>query len=181
MNRLVAILLVGWATAGAAAEQNPAPATKTNAPRTIDIFSEEADFDLQNRVLIYRGNVRVIDPQMKLRSDRLTAWMAPTNNQFTNIVAEGSVEIQITDEQGPSRATGGRAVYDAATDTVELTQNPVLINKLGTLTSDRVVLSRANNRLEARGHVHIVMPAEALKQPSLVTPKKPPAEPRKDQ
>jgi len=179
MKRLSLLLLAGCLPTLFGAEPAPAPAPKAEASGPVEIYSDEADFELQERTFVYRGHVRASDPQMKLSCDLLTAWMAATNNQFTNIVAEGSVVIEVADAQGVSRATGGRAVYDAAANVVVITENPVLVNKFGTMTCDRVILDRARNRLHARGNVHIIMPPETLKQPSLVRPEKPPAGPAK--
>jgi lipopolysaccharide export system protein LptA len=109
---------------------------------------------------------------MRLSCQVLTAQWSEAN-RITNIVAEQRVQIEVTDEQGTTHATGAKAVYTAETDSVELTGEPKLVNRLGTLAADRVVLERAKGKLSAKGNVRMVMPAEALKETGLSTPKKP--------
>ncbi len=174
MKRRCLALVLG-AVCGMSTGAQPAP---TNAPPAgrgeVEILSDHFDYASQTRVIVCDGNVRVTDPQMQLTCKVLTAHMADVGNQITNIVATGSVVIDLLGEQGPSHATSDKAVYNAATDLVELTGNPVLKTRQGTLTGDVVVLDRGKNRLEARGHVRMLMPPEALKQPGLLTATNPP-------
>jgi len=156
-------------------------AEETHAPSgQIEIFADQFEFDSTNHTAVYTGHVRVLDPQMKLVCERLTAELTEvggTNARTTinQIVAQGSVQVDMTTDQGSASAYGDKAVYEAATDTVELTGKPRLVTRQGTLTGDRVIVDRRRNRLEARGNVRMVMPAEALKQPGFSLNKDKPA------
>jgi len=166
----LAALLAGLALAWLPSSR-PAAAAEPGAEPDVDIRADEADFDLQNRTAVYRGNVEAKDPQMRLSCQVLTAQWSEAN-RITSIVAQQQVELEVTDEQGTTRATGTNAVYTAETDLVELTGEPKLVNRLGTLMADRVVLARAKGKLTATGNVRMVMPAEALKETGLSAPKK---------
>ena len=71
--------------------------TVTNKPATerapTEIFSDTADFDLKNRIGVYRGNVRVTDPQMKLTCDTLTAQVSTNGGRPESIIASGNVQV----------------------------------------------------------------------------------------
>jgi len=184
MSKTVATLLAGLALAWLP-HGRPAAAAEPRAKPEVDIqCADGADFDLQNRTAVFRGNVQAKDPQMRLTCQVLTAQWSETN-RITSIVAEQQVEVEVTGEQGTTRATSAKAVYTAETDLVELTGEPKLFNRLGTLAADRVVLERTKGKLTARGNVRMVVPAEALKEtglsprdqpaPGQSAPKTPPA------
>jgi lipopolysaccharide transport protein LptA len=167
LSTLLAGLALAWLP-----HSRPAAAAEPAAKPEVDIRADNAEFDLQNRTAIYCGNVQAKDPQMRLSCQVLTAQWSEAN-RITSIVAEERVELEVTDAQGATRATGAKAVYTAETDSVELTGEPKLVNRLGTLAADRVVLQRAKGKLTATGNVRMVMPAEALKETGLSAPQKP--------
>ena len=132
----------------------PAPKpTPTPAPTRID--SDTADFDLNGRQAIYRGNVRVDDPRMKLTCAQLTVDLPKTGGRINHIVAETNVVIDAVDEKGATNhVTSDKAVYDynvqgtVTNETITLTGSPQIVNAQGTNTADVIVWDRAN------GHVH---------------------------
>ena len=128
-------------------------APKTNAPTKID--SDTADFDLNGRQAVYRGNVRVDSPQMKLTCAQLTVDLPPAGGRIQHVVAETNVVIDATDEKGATNhITSDKAVYDykvqdaVTNETITLTGSPQIVNLQGTNTADVIVWDRAN------GHVH---------------------------
>jgi lipopolysaccharide transport protein LptA len=128
-------------------------APKTNAPTKID--SDTADFDLNGRQAVYRGNVRVDSPQMKLTCAQLTVNLPPAGGRIQHVVAETNVVIDATDEKGATNhITSDKAVYDynvqdaVTNETITLTGSPQIVNLQGTNTADVIVWDRAN------GHVH---------------------------
>jgi lipopolysaccharide transport protein LptA len=134
-----------------------APAAKPPAPRApTEITADRGDFDWAARQVIYRGHVRVDDPEMKLTSEWLISDLPQAGQRVNHIVAETNVVIDATDEKGQSvHATGSKAVYlyqvqgTATNETITLTGNPQLDNSQGTLTGDVIVWDRANNHLSA--------------------------------
>jgi lipopolysaccharide transport protein LptA len=134
---------------------------QTNAPGALPtpraptlINSESADFDLNGHQGIYRGHVRVDDPQMKLTSERLVADMPQAGGRPNHIVAETNVVIDYTDDKGQTNhATGDKAVYvyseqgGVTNKTVTLTGNPQMENAQGTQAGDVIILDLANNKI----------------------------------
>ena len=163
------IIIAGWCSLMVHAQTNatvpgpPASAT-TNVPAAprpprapTQIYSDNgADFDLNGHQAIYRGHVRVDDPQMKLTCERLVADMPQAGGRPNRIVAETNVVIDFTDTKGQTNhATGDKAVYvyseqgGVTNETVTLTGNPQMENDQGTLTGDVIVFDRLNNHLTA--------------------------------
>src|SRR5690242_12465607 len=92
--------------------QTNVPASTNSAPRVTHIDSDSADFDLNARTAIYRGDVHVSDPEMKMNCDWLVADL-PQAGHINHIVAETNVVIDFTDDRGETRhAVGDKAVYD---------------------------------------------------------------------
>ncbi len=133
---------------------------QTNTPGVLPtplaptINSESADFDLNGHQGIWRGYVRVDDPQMKLTCERLVADMPPAGGRPNHIVAETNVVIDFTDTKGQTNhATGDKAVYvyseqgSVTNKTVTLTGNPQIENAQGTQAGDVIILDLANNKV----------------------------------
>jgi lipopolysaccharide export system protein LptA len=66
----------------------PGPATADT-----EIFSDKFDYDTKTRVAVYRGTVRVIDPEMKLNGSIATVWLPEKGGRPDRIVAETNVVI----------------------------------------------------------------------------------------
>ncbi|MDD5139286.1 MAG: LptA/OstA family protein [Verrucomicrobiales bacterium] len=137
------------------AQTNDADTPKPPRPPTL-INSDSADFDLTARRAVYRGNVRVDDPQMTLTCELLTADLPHTGGLMKHIVAETNVVIDSVDEKGQTNhATSDKAIYDynvqdgVTNETVTLTGNAKMENSQGTLTGEPIVWDRAKNRLTA--------------------------------
>jgi lipopolysaccharide transport protein LptA len=133
---------------------------QTNAPAAprapTRISSESWDYDNTTRQMIYRGHVRVNDPQMKLTCAQLVADLPPPGGRMNHIVAETNVVIDFTDDKGQTNhATSDKAVYDydvqgvVTNETVTLTGHPQVENTQGTLTGEPIVWDRANNHFSA--------------------------------
>jgi lipopolysaccharide export system protein LptA len=156
-------VLSGWmvyAQTDAAMPSSPASATTNSpdatrpprAPKRID--SDSADFDLSGHQAIYRGHVRVDDPEMKLTCGLLVADVPPAGGRPNHIVAETNVVIDFTDTKGQTNhATGDKAVYlynvqnGVTNDTVTLTGNPQMENAQGTQAGDVIIWDRANSKI----------------------------------
>jgi lipopolysaccharide transport protein LptA len=124
------------------------------APTLID--SDRADFDLAGRRAVYRGNVRVDDPQMKLTCEELTADLPQSGGHINHLVALTNVVMDSTDDKGQTNhATSDKAVYDynvqngITNETVTLTGNAKVENAQGWLTGEPIIWDRANNSLHA--------------------------------
>ncbi len=147
-------LALNGQTNGPAAE----PAAATNAPPRVrpptEIFSDSSEFNLKSRSAIYIGHVRVLDSQMKLNCEILTASVPPSGSKIDSIIAEHSVVIDAADEQGhPIHATSDRAVYTykieggVTNEMITLTGNPQVRSQFVSGTGDKIVWNRASNSI----------------------------------
>ncbi len=141
----------GWLHAQTNAAAAPKP---PRAPTLIN--SDRADFDLAGRRAVYRGNVRVDDPQMKLTCELLTADLPQSGGHIDHLVALTNVVMDSVDEKGQTNhATSDKAIYDykvengVTNETVTLTGNAKVENAQGWLTGEPIVWNRANNSIHA--------------------------------
>lgn len=181
LRNLCLLLLLGCA--GSALAQDAA-----SASQVVKVKSESFEFSQQSGVAIWSGNVRVEDPQMNLTCAVLTGKSAPDTSKDKNtpigtpkdaprtpgdalnvpilggkiesLVAEKSVVI--INKRDKTRATGEKAVFNAAADTVELTGDPSLETPQGKMWADLIVLDRANGRLRGIGNFRMEIDAELL-------------------
>jgi lipopolysaccharide export system protein LptA len=123
------------------------------APTRID-SDDSADFDLNGHRAIYRGHVRVDDPEMKLTCGLLIADVPSAGGHPDRIVAETNVVIDFTDTKGQTNhATSDKAVYvysvqnGVTNETVTLTGNPQMENAQGTQAGDVIIWDRASNKI----------------------------------
>jgi lipopolysaccharide transport protein LptA len=151
---LIAMLvLAGGGMLHAQTNVNAAP-QPPRAPTIIN--SDRADFDLTARRAIYRGNVRVDDPQMKLTCEELTADLPQTGGHIDHMVALTNVVMDSVDEKGQTNhATSDKAVYvfnvvnGVTNETVTLTGNAKVESAQGWMTGEPIVWDRANNSMHA--------------------------------
>ena len=135
---------------------NPPPPKPKLPSETVIQADGAADFDQAGRGLrvIYRDNVRVDSPSLKLRCEWLAANLSQTTGHPTNIVAETNVVIDAIDEQGHKmHATGDKAVYrydvaDGLTnETVTLTGQATADYKQITIQGDIINLDLAHHTM----------------------------------
>ncbi|MGO8682637.1 MAG: LptA/OstA family protein [Limisphaerales bacterium] len=179
MKRFSLIVMAGLcggmvhAQNNAAAPSSPASAI-TNSPAVPPpprapklIHADSADFDLNGHQAIYRGHVRVDDPQMKLTCAQLTSDLPESGGRPTHIVAETNVVIDFTDDKGQTNhATSDKAVFlynvqnGVTNETVTLTGNPQpqVENAQGTQAGDVIIWNRVNNNTHIRisGNYHMI-------------------------
>src|SRR5579859_3938531 len=93
-----------------------APPAKTNAPtevRPTEIQSRSCQFFMKSNVFVYRDDVHIDNPQMKLVCQLLTveAPKMTNENRFNRATAETNVVIDWVDDKGPNHATADKGVY----------------------------------------------------------------------
>src|ERR1017187_258667 len=76
-------LILGAALCSVAAAQTNVPASNPPTPVPTEITSASADFDLNSRQAIYRGQVFISDPEVKLHCELLTINF-PSDDSRTN-------------------------------------------------------------------------------------------------
>jgi lipopolysaccharide export system protein LptA len=115
------------------------------------------------RVMVWRGNVRVNDPKLKLTCELLTAQVPKDGGHFDNAVAETNVVVEMLDEQGrTNHATGDKLVYTykvengTTNEMATLTGNsPRLDTPDGWATADLITFDLISRKIRLEGHYHI--------------------------
>ena len=153
-----------------------APA-KTNAPtevRPTEIQSKSCQFFMKSNVFVYRDDVHIDNPQMKLTCQLLTVERPKmTNgNQFDRATAETNVVIDWVDDKGANHATADKGVYTYVVTnvaigqsepilqtnaTVVLTGNPVITNTSGTFAGDPIIWDRINGVISSPNMRHMTI------------------------
>jgi lipopolysaccharide transport protein LptA len=143
------------------AQTNVTAIPPPRAPTLINSVS--ADFDLTARRAVYRGNVRVDDPQMKLTCEELTADLPQSGGHINHLVALTNVVVDFIDQKGQTNhVTSARMVYDykvvnaVTNETVTWTGNAKVENAQGWLTGEPIVWDRANNSIHAENQKMIL-------------------------
>jgi len=120
----------------------------------IVVTSDTLEYDYKTNVVVYRGDVIAVQADTKVRSDTLTVTLAAQKDsdppdtakkgdqRLQEVIAVGNVRI----DNGTRWATGGRAVFEQATRTLVLTENPVLHDGANEVSGDRVTLYLDENR-----------------------------------
>jgi len=184
MKRLLLSCLLLLANGGGLLRAQTPAATND----VIVIEARSFDYNQQTGLAVWTGNVRVVDSQMKLTCEELTGKFggAPgkTNDAATASAAPASPisggriesflaerEVVMISLKDQSRATGAKAVYNAATDLVELTGNPMLQSPQGKMWADVITLDRGSNKLAGRGNIRMEIRGGAFaKTNSVVLP-----------
>jgi lipopolysaccharide export system protein LptA len=115
------------------------------------ISSNALQVDSAGRAFVYTGNVTVKRGDMTLTSDILEGTYTE-QNEIDRLVARSNVKI-IKGEN--IEATSNKAVYDAKTEIVTLTENPEIHQEKSSLTADVVKVYLQESRSEAEGQVRV--------------------------
>ncbi|MGI6087544.1 MAG: LptA/OstA family protein [Kiritimatiellia bacterium] len=140
---------------GAVAIAAKAPVTTGEDEGGTVITSRSLNFEHKKREAVFDGNVLVVDPQLRIKSDRLTVIFTE-DNQVQKLIAEGRVQI----EQEQLAASGGRAVYDVAAGKVVLSINPLIRRGRDMLTGETITFWRDSNRILCEPNARLVLHSE---------------------
>ncbi len=135
-----------------AAEMDSTVFTGSSVTNRTTITSEQGDFYMKSNVFIYRGDVHVNDPRMKLTCGLLvTESPKLEEGRFDRATATTNVVIDWVDENGTNHATAEQAVYTYAITNaskwetnafVVLTGDPIVKSARGVFRSDPIVWNR---------------------------------------
>jgi lipopolysaccharide export system protein LptA len=169
----ITLAALAVAAAVAAAE----PSARTEAPlalpglrgdRPITVTARTLEYDYKRNVVVYRGDVRAEQDDVRLTSDELTIRLTsdrperasgdaaerPAGDatlggriELREVVATGRVRI----DQGKRWATGGRAVFDQERRILLLTDDPVLHDGPNQIAGERVVVYLDEDRSVVEG------------------------------
>ena len=146
-------LLILFASGAVAVAQTNVSAAKADARPPTQINSDAADFDLNTHQAIYRGHVKVINPDLKLTCERLLVDLPSAGGHLSNVVVETNVVIDFTDTKGQTyHVTAAKAVYAykveglVTNETVTFTGSPKVETTQSTIESEPMIWDRARNR-----------------------------------
>ncbi|MGF1656416.1 MAG: LptA/OstA family protein [Verrucomicrobiales bacterium] len=158
-----------------AAEATPAstPATgdeeKKASPTEIRA-DDEVEFINEEKKAIFRGNVRVRDPEFFLTSDELTVFLEEQGGGMSRAVATGNVRIlKVRVEDGKrkvARGIGRHLDYDATTGRAVLTGRPQVQEGFNLHIAEddsTVMILNRDGRLTTEGKARVVFQPEEPK------------------
>ncbi|HEY2953180.1 MAG TPA: LptA/OstA family protein, partial [Verrucomicrobiae bacterium] len=137
--------------------------TSPDTARTVEIFADEGSLksgatDTNTSIAFARGHVRVLHPEGTMSCAVMTMITAARSNRVERIVAEENVVL----EQGDSRVTSERAVYAAATDSLEMTGHPAWRMGAREGRAQRLFFDLQRKEYRATQDVFMRLPAGAL-------------------
>ncbi len=115
------------------------------------VTAKKLNFNPDNRVFVYSGEVTVVNGDMTLTCERLEGAYSETN-EITKLVAINKVHIVKADGL---EANSNRATYDGRTQTIHLTENPQVLQNGSILAADLIKIYTVENRTEAEGNVQV--------------------------
>ncbi|MEM8772388.1 MAG: LptA/OstA family protein [Pseudomonadota bacterium] len=115
--KIITALAIAATTAALASPADAQLTASSNAP--IDITGDTAEFT--DNVAIWSGNVRVVQEDAILTTDRLEAEITE-DGDFDQITAIGSVRYS----NGKEAITGKRAVFDNVAGTIMISENVIV-------------------------------------------------------
>jgi lipopolysaccharide transport protein LptA len=136
------------------------------APTIIN--SKSLEVDSNNRIFYYKQAVVVKQADLTLLCDELEGHY-DQNNQIEKLIAKKNVLIT---KGATIKASSQRAVYEAKSQIITLTQNPQLEQNGSLLSADVVKVFVAEDRSVAEGDVQVTLinsPAPAQTTPSVIS------------
>jgi lipopolysaccharide export system protein LptA len=188
-ERLAAVLAAGFlALARMASAEDPAPPAATaSAPEAkpaadakpstgfltlsgtrskepITITSDNLEYQYDDGVVVYRGDVLAVQGDVRIKSNELRITLVRNDekraasraaseldsadaSKLQTVVASGSVRI----DQGTRWAVAGKATFEQSKRTLVLTENPVVHDGPNEVTGDRIVVYIDENRSVVEG------------------------------
>ena len=163
---LLALLVTAVAAhAAEAGVPNPFSGMGGDSDKPISIQADSTVADINGETATYRGNVHVVQGDLRLRSDTLA--IRAQKGTISRIEANGNVVVASTQGQ----ATGANAIYDVSKRVVTLTGKVVLTNGQNVMRGSTLVVNLASgqaNLTSPTGRVEgLFVPTKAPKPPAL--------------
>ena len=138
-----------WSNMTSAQEQagdaaaTPVPA-KTPS-KVVDISAENFNFNRAQKVITYSGNVKVVQQDTTLFSDKLEAYLDENGRQIAKAVATGNVRIA----SSSGMATGEQGIFYNVEQKIELLGNAKVWQENNTVTAQRILAFLQEKVVEA--------------------------------
>ena len=150
---------------------NPFSGMGNDSDKPISIQADTTVANINGETATYKGNVHVVQGDLRLRSDTLA--IRATKGTISLINANGNVVVASTQGQ----ATGANAVYDVAKRTVVLTGKVVLTNGQNVMRGTSLIVNLASgqaNLTSPTGRVEgLFVPPKNVKAPALTNAQEP--------
>ena len=117
------------------------------------ITSKRLEFDYKRSIAVFEGDVKVVDPQMTLTSDRMNVIFDSDNN-VKSVTAMDNVHIAQDDKTG----TCGQAVYITLTGEVIMTGEPTLWRGNDTLRGTKITFWTHEDRVTCEPAMLVIYP-----------------------
>jgi lipopolysaccharide export system protein LptA len=130
-----------------AKQKSGAGGFELNKKDPIYITSDWMEVDQKKNTITYKGRVVMVQAEMTMRSEALTAHYDPEMKRMGQIIAEGKVNAT----QGDRVATGEKAVFDDKAKTVTLTGNPIMRQGNNQVSGTKVIYFMEQDRAVAEG------------------------------
>jgi lipopolysaccharide export system protein LptA len=118
------------------------------APISIYIVSDRMEADNKNQWVYFIGNVTATRGEMTLHSDRLEIYRNEEKDEIDRIEAIGHVDIN---HQGRF-ATGDKAVFHEADQSLVLTGNPKAWENSNIITGDKMIFYLETDQVVVEGN-----------------------------
>lgn len=119
----------------------------------IDVKADSTEFDGGKNLVTFTGNVTARRGPMTINSETLEVKLNPGTREINEITATGKVSVRRED----ILATGQKAVYDIAADTVTLTGAPKIWRGTDAVEGETVLIHLKDERLIVKGGAHVIL------------------------
>jgi lipopolysaccharide export system protein LptA len=157
-SNLVAILLA-VVTVGPPSVVMALPAT--NALQETVITSHTMMFDYGRSTCVFKGDVVVSEPRVKLECDQLYVFFDATNRVDSVVATDG---VKVT--QGDKRGTCDKAVYTAKTGAIVMTGNAKLHRGTDSMRGDKIEMFVNSERVTCSPARLVIFPSSIEKSRS---------------
>ncbi len=158
----VSVILVLFFSVVFGEDKNLSPkSTKDLADEgNLEITSKSLNYDHVNRVAIFTGDVKVINGNITMTSDKMTCYFNDTNDIYL-VIAEGKVVIT----RDKVKATSEKAVYKIPEKMIILSKNPQLNDGVNNVKARLITFFEDKKNTEFDDPVVELVPKEKSTEP----------------
>jgi lipopolysaccharide export system protein LptA len=118
----------------------------------IKVTSQRADIDEQGKLMLYRGNVRLVSGPLELKGERLELRQPQPGQYQAHLSGRPARVLQQSQDNAPQLAASARKiVYDTRAATLDLSGGATLSRGEDVLTGDSIRYDLATRRISASG------------------------------
>jgi len=152
---MIVLVSLALAAAGWAEETE-----KSSATTNTVITSKRLMFDYRRSIAVFEEDVVVVDPQMKIKSDKMNVIFDKENN-VKSVTALGNVHIW----QDDKTATCNQAVYITLTGEVIMTGEPKLHRGRDSLAGTKITFWTNDDKVTCERPHLVIFPDEGERTP----------------